>query len=182
MPHYKILYRYFFSWFFFLMIRLPPRSTLFPYTTLFRSLPGEADAAVHLDGVPAHLARGLAHERLADGGGHGRVLRAGAERPGRVVDGGVRLLDLEQHLGTAVADGLEGADELAELLAHLRVAHAHVETAARRPQHLRGGADRRAAEQPLQHRAGAARLAHQRVRGHRHAVEAHLRPAGGEVD
>src|SRR5256885_13026699 len=33
--------RVFFSlfFFFFLMIRLPPRSTLFPYTTLFRSLP-----------------------------------------------------------------------------------------------------------------------------------------------
>src|SRR3989442_11989298 len=33
-----------FSWcflsFFFLMIRRPPRSTLFPYTTLFRSRPG----------------------------------------------------------------------------------------------------------------------------------------------
>src|ERR1039458_6625591 len=28
---------YFFSFFFFLMIRRPPRSTLFPYTTLFRS-------------------------------------------------------------------------------------------------------------------------------------------------
>src|SRR3712207_8791108 len=28
--------------FFFLMIRRPPRSTLFPYTTLFRSQPGEA--------------------------------------------------------------------------------------------------------------------------------------------
>src|SRR3712207_7975191 len=27
-----------FIWFFFLMIRRPPRSTLFPYTTLFRSL------------------------------------------------------------------------------------------------------------------------------------------------
>src|SRR6266511_956744 len=27
-------------WFFFLMIRRPPRSTLFPYTTLFRSRPG----------------------------------------------------------------------------------------------------------------------------------------------
>src|SRR3712207_7949324 len=26
-----------FVWFFFLMIRRPPRSTLFPYTTLFRS-------------------------------------------------------------------------------------------------------------------------------------------------
>src|SRR5687768_17783699 len=33
----------FISFFFFLMIRRPPRSTLFPYTTLFRS--------------PAHLAR-----------------------------------------------------------------------------------------------------------------------------
>src|SRR5258707_15634126 len=31
--------RYYFDWsFFFLMIRRPPRSTLFPYTTLFRSL------------------------------------------------------------------------------------------------------------------------------------------------
>src|SRR5256885_7002047 len=29
---------YFFEFFFFLMIRRPPRSTLFPYTTLFRSL------------------------------------------------------------------------------------------------------------------------------------------------
>src|SRR3989449_10007785 len=28
--------------FFFLMIRRPPRSTLFPYTTLFRSLAGKA--------------------------------------------------------------------------------------------------------------------------------------------
>src|SRR5438309_11729774 len=33
--------RFFFSvtFFFFLMIRRPPRSTLFPYTTLFRSMP-----------------------------------------------------------------------------------------------------------------------------------------------
>src|SRR2546430_14287169 len=33
-----------FFFFFFLMIRRPPRSTLFPYTTLFRSLFGRADA------------------------------------------------------------------------------------------------------------------------------------------
>src|SRR2546430_10292568 len=33
--------------FFFLMIRRPPRSTLFPYTTLFRSLQGrEVDASL----------------------------------------------------------------------------------------------------------------------------------------
>src|SRR6266536_6210832 len=30
------------SWFFFLMIRRPPRSTLFPYTTLFRSPASQA--------------------------------------------------------------------------------------------------------------------------------------------
>src|SRR2546427_2518311 len=50
-----------FSWmvfFFFLMIRRPPRSTLFPYTTLFRSL----DRAVRGDrrGRPEHH---LAHVR-----------------------------------------------------------------------------------------------------------------------
>src|SRR5690349_23816003 len=37
------------SLFFFLMIRRPPRSTLFPYTTLFRSVV----IAGHLDTVPA---------------------------------------------------------------------------------------------------------------------------------
>src|SRR2546429_1006180 len=34
------------SFFFFLMIRRPPRSTLFPYTTLFRSLAGDECAAL----------------------------------------------------------------------------------------------------------------------------------------
>src|SRR6478735_11996747 len=33
----------FFLFFFFLMIRRPPRSTLFPYTTLFRSPPAAVD-------------------------------------------------------------------------------------------------------------------------------------------
>src|SRR2546430_11237911 len=36
MSHATVHYVY--SFFFFLMIRRPPRSTLFPYTTLFRSL------------------------------------------------------------------------------------------------------------------------------------------------
>src|SRR3712207_7716371 len=35
--------------FFFLMIRRPPRSTLFPYTTLFRSHRREADQGQHGD-------------------------------------------------------------------------------------------------------------------------------------
>src|SRR2546422_10757720 len=36
-----------FHLFFFLMIRRPPRSTLFPYTTLFRSLPPGAPLRHH---------------------------------------------------------------------------------------------------------------------------------------
>src|SRR5438132_10846164 len=51
----------FFFFFFFLMIRRPPRSTLFPYTTLFRSFlagdlrqaDGGADAGDRLGAVPA---------------------------------------------------------------------------------------------------------------------------------
>src|SRR2546422_6244432 len=50
------------------MIRRPPRSTLFPYTTLFRSLPGfgirdsefRSSFRVPMD-FPHHVARALAH-------------------------------------------------------------------------------------------------------------------------
>src|SRR5690349_23614639 len=35
--------------FFFLLIRRPPRSTLFPYTTLFRSQPGHQLGGAHLE-------------------------------------------------------------------------------------------------------------------------------------
>src|SRR5438876_12439611 len=38
--------------FFFLMIRRPPRSTLFPYTTLFRSGPGASLARASLPRTP----------------------------------------------------------------------------------------------------------------------------------
>src|SRR3989442_7301269 len=53
--------RFFSKLFFFLMIRRPPRSTLFPYTTLFRSLvsgqlePGVAQVQSFHHGVPARL-------------------------------------------------------------------------------------------------------------------------------
>src|SRR5216683_4195579 len=48
------------SWFFFLMIRRPPRSTLFPYTTLFRSRsPSRGDGGLLRAALvrPAHLPR-----------------------------------------------------------------------------------------------------------------------------
>src|SRR5256885_13220225 len=44
------------------MIRRPPRSTLFPYTTLFRSFPARAPAAISLKRDSTSLA-GL-HQRL----------------------------------------------------------------------------------------------------------------------
>src|SRR2546430_10650659 len=53
--------------FFFLMIRRPPRSTLFPYTTLFRSVPAGDRRRDELRGLavrPAVLAaRGRARDR-----------------------------------------------------------------------------------------------------------------------
>src|SRR5258707_4360632 len=55
-----------FSFFFFLMIRRPPRSTLFPYTTLFRS----------------HGAAGGRDTPLDDGAGNGRWARPGRDHAG----------------------------------------------------------------------------------------------------
>src|SRR2546427_6984412 len=45
----------FFSFFFFLMIRRPPRSTLFPYTTLFRSFNFEAQLLAARGYVVIHV-------------------------------------------------------------------------------------------------------------------------------
>src|SRR3712207_7965021 len=59
--------------FFFLMIRRPPRSTLFPYTTLFRSDSGGAPAAQQLaravGGAAAVRLRRCARGRRAGRGG-----------------------------------------------------------------------------------------------------------------
>src|SRR2546421_8562152 len=50
--------------FFFLMIRRPPRSTLFPYTTLFRSLPTK-DSLVAVAGTSGRLRVWLADGMLS---------------------------------------------------------------------------------------------------------------------
>src|SRR5688572_31062921 len=46
-----------FVFFFFLMIRRPPRSTLFPYTTLFRSPVGDSTGARQVVAVGTVIAR-----------------------------------------------------------------------------------------------------------------------------
>src|SRR5216683_4337924 len=56
--------------FFFLMIRRPPRSTLFPYTTLFRSIPQRADVpriVLHLVDDAVVLGRGHGDRGLGIG-------------------------------------------------------------------------------------------------------------------
>src|SRR2546430_12529454 len=60
------------------MIRRPPRSTLFPYTTLFRS---------GVCGDPPPLRRGPQDRR--DRGGRGVVLHRAAAQPGGGADGAV---------------------------------------------------------------------------------------------
>src|SRR5207249_12235302 len=64
-----VIFFYSFSFFFF-MIRPPPRSTLFPYTTLFRSAVEVTDAALRRELVRADPAteRGVVHHprRYAD--------------------------------------------------------------------------------------------------------------------
>src|SRR5690606_41347836 len=50
--YYSLLYFLCFSLFFFLMLPRPPRSTLFPYTTLFRSLRKELRGALSPRHVP----------------------------------------------------------------------------------------------------------------------------------
>src|SRR5438132_7051864 len=70
--------------FFFLMLRRPPRSTLFPYTTLFRSRLGPR-AVVLLDdaAVLLRVRRQLAREEPVALRGDGPLLRAGRRRAAR---------------------------------------------------------------------------------------------------
>src|SRR5690348_17784644 len=52
---------------FFLMIRRPPRSTLFPYTTLFRSQAGSRTVAGRVAGADRVRRRGYRARRAPDG-------------------------------------------------------------------------------------------------------------------
>src|SRR2546422_7506548 len=93
------------SFFFFLMIRRPPRSTLFPYTTLFRSQGGELEQAHdHGNG------RGVGHVELLEGlriGGDGngpRSARGLAQENGRGEGGEAHDEDQSESDGEAWRD------------------------------------------------------------------------------
>src|SRR5438093_13549776 len=64
--HQQMPYQQYFSSLFFSMLRRPPRSTLFPYTTLFRSHSGDrgrlrSDGGGHGDGQDPDQARSEEH-------------------------------------------------------------------------------------------------------------------------
>src|SRR3712207_7210503 len=85
------------SFFFFLMIRRPPRSTLFPYTTLFRSpaLPGEpVGARQDADPVPATATVELGNHPEPGGGRCGQPDGAAGDRCRQLLD---RRLRSEEH-------------------------------------------------------------------------------------
>src|SRR6266496_5873425 len=102
--------------FFFLMIRRPPRSTLFPYTTLFR-LDGLTEAAAVVDAVQDGEQRRVGVQADPIGGRRPRVPGYGPEvlDDGRVGAGdrdrGGSLFgrDVEQHGGVGALDGPAGA-------------------------------------------------------------------------
>src|SRR3712207_7055841 len=83
--------------YFFLMIRRPPRSTLFPYTTLFRSAGHPEQVLVGPRGQP----EGLARHRPALGDRRQRTVAAGQRPAGEVgqPDGGAPRVDVrsEEH-------------------------------------------------------------------------------------
>src|SRR5256884_9764483 len=85
------------------MIRRPPRSTLFPYTTLFRSVVVDNASS---DGTAELLAREfpeVEHLRLAENAGYGR---ANNQAVRRAPDAGAEILALVHH-------DLAGAGDLA---------------------------------------------------------------------
>src|SRR5215813_14027049 len=100
--------------FFFLMIRRPPRSTLFPYTTLFRSRPH------HL--VPRRLLPLHPRARAAARARAGRVPRRGGRKRASLDGGEVARLGAPlRRARERLRDLLGGIHHLP----HAQVAHVH---------------------------------------------------------
>src|SRR5256884_8017979 len=85
------------------MIRRPPRSTLFPYTTLFRSLHAiliarhaRGGQRSLLRGVRRALARAFEADRSSRGPAHGAAVQVG--------DRDLRVVERRSHVHEAVRD------------------------------------------------------------------------------
>src|SRR5690625_4922399 len=107
------------------MIRRPPRSTLFPYTTLFRSvlrdvgrvlqLPyGQVDRLCKL--VPNNPANPVTLQQALDGEPQLRAAREEDETVGRMIDIALELEGLYRHASTHAAGVVIGDRPLDELI------------------------------------------------------------------
>src|SRR5256885_10985042 len=76
------------------MIRRPPRSTLFPSTTLFRSLEVAHAASLHEDNVAANRQAGSVYGCVD---GHGRRIERAVHWDGRAASPGRRVNRSEEH-------------------------------------------------------------------------------------
>ena len=112
-------------------------------------LPGEADAAVDLDRRVGDAPAGVGGVGLRHRGGQRQRLGLGVGGPGGAVDGGARVLGLQQHLRAAVGDRLVGADRAAELLAVFGVGDRHLQRPLGDPGRLGGERDAGAVEDRL---------------------------------
>src|SRR5260370_16926548 len=92
------------------MIRRPPRSTLFPYTTLFRSLVTLLDGA---DAADVETDRGVEFQRIAAG----RSLRAAIHHANLHAD----LIDEDHHGDLHQSDPHRSEEHTSELQSHLNL-------------------------------------------------------------
>src|SRR5688572_3065055 len=92
-----------------------------------RVLPGEADATVDLDVLGRGVEVGVGAVGLGQRGHGGELVVQLRGAPTGVVGGRLGRLDLEQHVGALVLDGLERADGPTELHAVLGVLHGGLE-------------------------------------------------------
>jgi hypothetical protein len=97
---------------------------------------GHADAAVHLHHLVGDQVQGVAHLRLGQRDQLGGVRRAVVDGGQGRLDAGAGQLQIGEHLGRAVLQGLERADDLAELHARLEVVEGGLEGLDRRAEHL----------------------------------------------
>src|SRR5215217_6119559 len=91
-----------FLFFFFVMIRRPPRSTLFPYTTLFRSPPDHAHAAPPERGLEQVA---VGDDAVCGGSGHHlQATRLAGRRNERLLEG----LEQGPALAPVAVAGVDG--------------------------------------------------------------------------
>src|SRR5437588_9592412 len=138
-------------------------------------LPGEANAAVDLDVLGSGMEVRVGAVRLGEARDHWELLVVLGCRPRRVVRRRLGRLDLEQHVGALVLDGLERANGTAELHSHLRVVDRHLQHLLRAADHLVRQAHGRLVERLRQRRPSRARFT-QRPGGAVREVEARRLP------